>query len=93
MNYCMGVIELFVYKLFDQACLLHVYIDIYVYLFPPRLASHICSYKCVQIELSRGYGYAEFHDDLKKLYHYAGVQNTHTTFLFTDTQVNRNYNY
>lgn len=36
MYYCMGVIELFVYKLFDQACLLHVYIDIYVYTyFPP----------------------------------------------------------
>ncbi|XP_056004113.1 dynein axonemal heavy chain 6-like isoform X1 [Ostrea edulis] len=52
-----------------------------------RLASHICGYKCVQIELSRGYGYVEFHDDLKKLYNYAGVQNTHTTFLFTDTQI------
>ena len=29
-----------------------------------------------------------FHDDLKKLYDLAGVQNQHTVFLFTDTQVN-----
>ena len=42
-----------------------------------------------------------FHDDLKKLYDLAGVQNQHTVFLFTDTQVNldmifvfnQNYNF
>lgn len=52
-----------------------------------RLGSHICGYKCFQIELSRGYDYVAFHDDLKKLYDMAGVQNLDTTFLFTDTQV------
>ncbi|CAH1788942.1 unnamed protein product [Owenia fusiformis] len=52
-----------------------------------RLASHICGYKCFQIELSRGYGYTEFHDDLKKLYDIAGGQNQNTVFLFTDTQI------
>jgi dynein heavy chain len=52
-----------------------------------RLASHICSYKCFQIELSRGYNYQSFHDDLKKLYEQAGVKNENTVFLFTDTQV------
>lgn len=52
-----------------------------------RLAAHINGYKCFQIELSRGYDYAAFHDDLKKLYDLAGVQNQHTVFLFTDTQV------
>ena len=52
-----------------------------------RLASHICGYKCFQIELSRGYDYAAFHDDIKKLYDMAGVQNQDTVFLFTDTQV------
>ena len=52
-----------------------------------RLASHICGYKCFQIELSRGYNYDSFHDDLKKLYEIAGVQNQNTVFLFTDTQV------
>ena len=53
-----------------------------------RLGSHICGYKCFQIELSRGYDYSAFHDDLKKLYEMAGVQNQDTVFLFTDTQVN-----
>jgi len=52
-----------------------------------RLGSHICGYKCFQIELSRGYDYAAFHDDLKKLYDMAGIQNQDTVFLFTDTQV------
>jgi len=52
-----------------------------------RLGSHICGYKCFQIELSRGYDYSAFHDDLKKLYDMAGVQNQDTVFLFTDTQV------
>ncbi|XP_041356323.1 dynein heavy chain 6, axonemal-like isoform X2 [Gigantopelta aegis] len=52
-----------------------------------RLASHICGYQCVQIELSRGYDYTAFHEDLKKLYTLAGVQNLNTVFLFTDTQI------
>ena len=52
-----------------------------------RLGSHICGCKCFQIELSRGYDYAAFHDDLKKLYDMAGLQNQDTVFLFTDTQV------
>lgn len=52
-----------------------------------RLASHICGYKCFQIELSRGYNYQSFHDDLKILYEMAGVKNENTVFLFTDTQI------
>ncbi|XP_059155726.1 dynein axonemal heavy chain 6-like isoform X2 [Physella acuta] len=52
-----------------------------------RLAAHICGYKCFQIELSRGYDYSAFHEDIKKLYDFAGIQNKHTVFLFTDTQI------
>ena len=52
-----------------------------------RLASHMCAYTCFQIELSRGYDYAAFHEDLRKLYDMAGVQNLDTVFLFTDTQI------
>lgn len=52
-----------------------------------RLASHLCGYKCFQIELSRGYNYDSFHEDLKKLYEQAGVKNQNTVFLFTDTQI------
>jgi len=47
----------------------------------------MCGYSCFQIELSRGYDYAAFHEDLKKLYQMAGVQNLDTVFLFTDTQI------
>uniref|UniRef100_A0A8C1NY02 Dynein, axonemal, heavy chain 6 n=1 Tax=Cyprinus carpio TaxID=7962 RepID=A0A8C1NY02_CYPCA len=33
-----------------------------------RLAAHMCGYRCFQIELSRGYNYDSFHEDLRKLY-------------------------
>lgn len=52
-----------------------------------RLAAHICSYKCFQIELTRGYNYDSFHDNLKELYQMAGIDGEDTVFLFTDTQV------
>ncbi|KAK2499642.1 hypothetical protein MC885_013750 [Smutsia gigantea] len=52
-----------------------------------RLAAHICGYKCLQIELSRGYNYGSFHDDLRKLYKLAGVDDRNMVFLFTDTQI------
>ncbi|GFS25719.1 dynein heavy chain 6, axonemal [Elysia marginata] len=42
---------------------------------------------CFQIELCRGYDYSSFHEDLKKLYDSAGIQNKPTVFLFTDTQI------
>ncbi|XP_055256564.1 dynein axonemal heavy chain 6 [Moschus berezovskii] len=52
-----------------------------------RLAAHICGYKCLQIELSRGYNYDSFHEDLRKLYKLAGVEDRNMVFLFTDTQI------
>ncbi|KAI4873222.1 hypothetical protein NFI96_025127 [Prochilodus magdalenae] len=52
-----------------------------------RLAAHMCGYRCFQIELSRGYNYDSFHDDLRKLYKMAGVEGQDMVFLFTDTQV------
>jgi len=60
----------------------------YSYVMRCRLASSICGYKCYQIELKRGYDYSTFHEDLKKMYTMAGVENQDTVFLFTDTQVN-----
>ena len=41
--------------------------------------------KCFQIELTRGYGYDSFHEDLRKLYKMA--LDDDTVFLFTDTQI------
>ncbi|VCW69734.1 unnamed protein product [Gulo gulo] len=52
-----------------------------------RLAAHICGYKCLQIELSRGYNYDSFHEDLRKLYRLAGIDDRNMVFLFTDTQI------
>ncbi|XP_058439380.1 dynein axonemal heavy chain 6 isoform X4 [Marmota monax] len=52
-----------------------------------RLAAHICGHKCLQIELSRGYNYDTFHDDLRRLYKLAGVEDKNMVFLFTDTQI------
>ncbi|MXQ83245.1 hypothetical protein E5288_WYG018809 [Bos mutus] len=52
-----------------------------------RLAAHICGYRCLQIELSRGYNYDSFHEDLRKLYKLAGVEDRNMVFLFTDTQI------
>ncbi|XP_069482525.1 dynein axonemal heavy chain 6 [Ambystoma mexicanum] len=52
-----------------------------------RLAAHMCGYKCFQIELSRGYNYDTFHEDLRKVYKMAGVEDKDMVFLFTDTQI------
>lgn len=37
--------------------------------------------------MSKNYRTNEFREDLKSLYHLAGVDNKATTFLFNDTQV------
>ena len=52
-----------------------------------RLASHMAEYKCIGIELKKGYSIASFRDDLKALFDTAGVQGTPTTFLLVDTQI------
>uniref|UniRef100_A0A5K3EMK9 Dynein_AAA_lid domain-containing protein n=1 Tax=Mesocestoides corti TaxID=53468 RepID=A0A5K3EMK9_MESCO len=52
-----------------------------------KLAAHINGYQCFSIELSRGYNYESFHDDLLKLYVWTGVENKPTAFLFTDNQI------
>ncbi|XP_059179969.1 dynein axonemal heavy chain 6 [Centropristis striata] len=52
-----------------------------------RLASHMCGYRCFEIELSRGYNYDSFHEDLRRLCKMAGVEGKDMVFLFTDTQI------
>ncbi|EGD81584.1 dynein heavy chain 6 [Salpingoeca rosetta] len=52
-----------------------------------RMACHMAGFKCFQIEITRGYGYSEFREDLKKLYELAGSKGEQTVFLFTDTQI------
>ncbi|KAK7883891.1 hypothetical protein WMY93_027014 [Mugilogobius chulae] len=52
-----------------------------------RLASHMCGYRCFEIELTRGYNYDSFHEDLRRLYKMAGLEGKDMVFLFTDTQI------
>ena len=52
-----------------------------------RLAAHMCGYNCFQIELTRGYGYEAFHDNLRKVFKMAGGKGEDTVFLFTDIQI------
>eukprot|EP00049_Salpingoeca_infusionum_P016632 m.342064 g.342064 ORF g.342064 m.342064 type:complete len:4133 (+) comp16119_c0_seq2:317-12715(+) len=52
-----------------------------------RMACHMGGFNCFQIEITRGYGYNEFREDLKELYNLAGSKGQETVFLFTDTQI------
>lgn len=52
-----------------------------------RLAAHMSSYCCFEIDRSRGYNYDSFQEDLRRLYKMAGVEGKDTVFLLTDTQV------
>ncbi|PRP88057.1 dynein heavy chain 6, axonemal-like [Planoprotostelium fungivorum] len=52
-----------------------------------RLACHMADYTYFQIELNKNYGTSEFRDDLKKLYHTAGVQGTPVVFSLSDSHI------
>ncbi|XP_054012221.1 dynein axonemal heavy chain 6 [Hylaeus anthracinus] len=52
-----------------------------------KLASHLNSYKCYQIEVTRTYDRNSWHEDLRRFYFEPGANAQHTTFLFTDTQI------
>eukprot|EP00928_Gymnodinium_smaydae_P036017 TRINITY_DN25241_c1_g2_i2.p1 TRINITY_DN25241_c1_g2~~TRINITY_DN25241_c1_g2_i2.p1 ORF type:complete len:3507 (-),score=695.75 TRINITY_DN25241_c1_g2_i2:57-10475(-) len=51
------------------------------------LASFVSQYEVFQIEMSKGYGMNEWHEDMKKMLMKAGCTNTNMTFLFSDTQI------
>jgi dynein heavy chain len=53
------------------------------------LAVSIADYKLFQIEISKSYGMAEWHDDLRTVLKMAGAQDTPTVFLLDDTQIVR----
>ena len=52
-----------------------------------RMAAVMLGMNCIQIEITRGYGSSEFHEDLKLLFDSAGTKGKPTVFLFTDTQI------
>lgn len=52
-----------------------------------RLAAYMEEYEVFQIEISKTYSKAEWHDDLRKVLRVAGEANKRVVFLFTDTQI------
>ena len=54
-----------------------------------RLASFIAGYKCVSVEMTRGFGEADWKEQLKRILETAGCENKPVTFLLTDSQIAR----
>jgi len=52
-----------------------------------RMASFVGNMACLSIEINRGYGIAEFREDIKKFMFKTGVEGNDTIFLFTDSQI------
>jgi dynein heavy chain len=52
-----------------------------------RLASFIAGYKCVTVEMTRGFNDQDWKDQLKKILEMAGCQNLPVTFLLSDSQI------
>ncbi|GFR46074.1 hypothetical protein Agub_g7539 [Astrephomene gubernaculifera] len=51
-----------------------------------RLAAFTCGMDVFQVEIARGYGLNEWHDDLRRLARRAGAEGRPTVFLFGDSQ-------
>jgi dynein heavy chain len=52
-----------------------------------RLACFMAEMKCCELEITRGFAYADFQEHLKKVMVLAGVQGKETVFLFTENQI------
>jgi dynein heavy chain len=51
------------------------------------LATYVAQYELFQIEMSKGYGMNEWHDDMKRMLMKSGCTDTSMVFLFSDTQI------
>lgn len=56
-----------------------------------RYGCFLAEYRCFQIELTKGYGNAEFREDLKELYKIAGITNFSTMLKNTYKKNNDNF--
>ena len=52
-----------------------------------RMASFMADMKCRQIEITRGYGMNEWHENIKEILLQSGAKNQPVVFLFSDTQI------
>merc|ERR1719305_2042411 len=53
------------------------------------LASFVADYELFQIEISKSYGMSDWQDDMRRLLMTCGTKQQRTTFLFSDTQVQK----
>jgi len=51
------------------------------------LATYVAQYELFQIEMSKGYGMNEWHEDMKRVLMKSGCTDTFMVFLFSDTQI------
>ncbi|CAE8637770.1 unnamed protein product [Polarella glacialis] len=51
------------------------------------LATYVAQYELFQIEMFKGYGLNEWHEDMKRVLMKSGASNVNTVFLFSDTQI------
>eukprot|EP00761_Pharyngomonas_kirbyi_P008673 gb/GECH01008685.1/.p1 GENE.gb/GECH01008685.1/~~gb/GECH01008685.1/.p1 ORF type:complete len:4033 (+),score=845.30 gb/GECH01008685.1/:1-12099(+) len=52
-----------------------------------KLAAFIAEYQCIEIELKKVYGLADFREDLKRMFQIAGEEGHPVVFLFSDNQI------
>jgi len=52
-----------------------------------RLAAFIAGFKCVSVEMTRGFGEADWKDQLKRLLETAGCENKPVVFLLSDSSI------
>lgn len=78
----------------EDVCACCVDVDVPLVVAPPtgkqslsRLAAFICGYSVSQIIISSTYSMSDLRDDLKMMYHKAGVKDEGVMFLFTDSQI------
>jgi dynein heavy chain len=52
-----------------------------------KMATYMAGFNCVQVEIAKGYGKAEWREDIKQVLLSAGLKNSPVVFLFSDVQI------